>query len=174
MTAQVGEGAERRVGGGTVAEVAKLQNFDETPSKVSRFLSAYKLYIRIRLRESLVEEQIQWVLFYVQGGSANIWKENVMEELETGEIKYESAGEFLAEIRKEFGGGNEESVKVAKLKRIEQGERNMEEFMQDFKRVVRGSRYEGRPLIKEFKRSINGNIRRKLMEVENQLATIEH
>ena len=97
-----------------------------------------------------------------------------MEELKTGEIEYESAGEFLAEIRKEFGGGNEESVKVAKLKRIEQGERNMEEFMQDFKRVVRGSRYEGRPLIKEFKRSINGNIRRKLMEVENQLATIEH
>jgi len=42
-----------------------------------------------------------------------------MEELETGEIEFESAGEFLVEIRKEFGGGDEESVKVAELKKIE-------------------------------------------------------
>jgi len=30
-----------------------------------------------------------------------------MEELETGEIEFESAGEFLAEIKKEFGRGDE-------------------------------------------------------------------
>jgi len=42
-----------------------------------------------------------------------------MEELETGEIEFESAEEFLVEIRKEFGGGDEESVKVAELKKIE-------------------------------------------------------
>jgi len=28
----------------------------------------------------------------------------VLEELETGEIEFESIGEFLAEIRREFGG----------------------------------------------------------------------
>ena len=97
-----------------------------------------------------------------------------MGELETGEIEFESAGEFLAEIRREFGGGDEESVKVAKLKKIEQGGRTMEEFVQDFKRVARGSGYEGRPLIEEFKQGMNGSIRRKLMEAENQPATIEH
>jgi len=97
-----------------------------------------------------------------------------MEELETGEIEFKSAGEFLAEIRREFGEGDEESVKVVELKKIEQGGRMMEEFVQDFKRVARGSRYEGCPLIEEFKRSMNGSIRRKLMEAENQLATIEH
>jgi len=41
----------------------------------------------------------------VQGGLVDIWKENVLEELE--------AGEFLAEIKKKFGGGDEESQKVA-------------------------------------------------------------
>ena len=41
-----------------------------------------------------------------------------MEELEAGEIEYKSVGEFLAEIRKEFGGGDEEPVKIAELKRI--------------------------------------------------------
>ena len=49
----------------------------------------------------------------------------------------------------------------------------MEEFVQIFKRVARESRYEGRPLIEEFKREINGGIRRKLMETENPPASIE-
>ena len=49
----------------------------------------------------------------------------------------------------------------------------MEEFVQEFKRVARESGYEGRLLVKEFKRGINGGIRRKLMETENLLASIE-
>ena len=116
-----GGGVERRIGENTVAatEVAKPQTFDGTLLKVSRFVRACKLYIRMRLRESLVEEQIQWVLSYVQKRSADIWKKNFMEELETEEIEFESVEEFLVEIRKEFGGGNEESVKVAELKKIE-------------------------------------------------------
>jgi len=61
-----------------------------------------------------------------------------LEDLEAGKVEYESAGDFLAEIKKEFGGGDEESLKVAELKRIEQRGRMMEEFVQDFKRVARG------------------------------------
>jgi len=49
----------------------------------------------------------------------------------------------------------------------------MEEFIQEFKRAVRESRYEGRPLVEEFKREMNRGIRRKLMEVENPPASIE-
>ena len=96
-----------------------------------------------------------------------------MEELEIGEIEFESVREFLAEIRREFREGDKELVKVAELKKIEQGERTMEEFVQDFKRVARESRYEGCPLIEEFKRGMNGSIRRKLMEAENQPGSIE-
>ena len=81
--------------------------------------------------------------------------------------------EFLTSIKKEFGSGEEELVKVVKLRKLEQGGITMEEFVQEFKRAERGSRYEGRPLIKEFKRWMNGGIRRKLMEAENQLASIK-
>ena len=42
-----------------------------------------------------------------------------MEELETEEVEYESVGEFLVEIKKKFGGGDEELLKIAELKRIE-------------------------------------------------------
>jgi len=52
-----------------------------------------------------------------------------LEKLEEGELEYESVGEFLAAIKKEFREGEEESVKVAELKRLEQGERTMEEFV---------------------------------------------
>jgi len=38
---------------------------------------------------------------------------------------------------------------------------------------VRGSRYEERPLVEEFKRKMNEVIRRKLMEAENQPGLIE-
>ena len=55
----------------------------------------------------------------MQGGSADIWKENVMEEINTEEIEFETAEEFLAEIRREFRGGDKKSVKVAELKKIE-------------------------------------------------------
>ena len=120
MTAWVEGAVEREVGenASTAIKVTKPQTFDGTPSKVSRFVGACKLYIRIRLRDMPVKEQIQWVLSYVQGGSADISKENVIEEIKTREIKFETVGEFLAEIRREFRGEDEESVKVVELKKI--------------------------------------------------------
>ena len=123
--------------------------------------------------DTTVEEQVQWVLSYVQGGLADVWKENVMEEMESGEVEYESAEEFLMCLKKEFGGGEEESVKAAELRKLKQGGRTMEEFVQEFKQAARGSGYERRPLVEEFKRGMNGGIRRKLMEAENLLVSIK-
>jgi len=121
----------------------------------------------------IVEKQIQWVLSYVQEGSANVWKKNVLEKLEAEELEFETVGEFLAEIKKEFEEGKEESVKVAELRKMEQGRKTMEEFVQEFKRAARGSGCEERPLVEKFKRGMNGIIRRKLMEAENQPSSIE-
>jgi len=76
-------------------------------------------------------------------------------------------------LKKKFGRGKEESVKAAELRKLEQGGKTMKEFVQEFKRVARGSGYEGRLLVEEFKRGINKMIRRKLMEAKNQLSSIE-
>ena len=86
--------------------------------------------------------------------------------METGVFEYETAEEFLADIKKEFGEGDKEMVKVAELKKLEQKEIKIEEFMQEFKRAVRESRYEKRPLVNEFKRGINRTICQKLIKLE--------
>jgi len=169
LTVQVG-GGEAGKGAVVNTELAKPQVFNGTLSKISGFVLACRLYLRIKMRESVVEEQI---LSYVQGRSANIWKENVLEDLEAGEVEYELAEEFLVEIKKEFREGDEESQKITELKRIEQRERMMEEFVQDFKRVARGSGYKEYPLIEEFKQGMRESIKRKLMEAENQPGSIE-
>ena len=49
----------------------------------------------------------------------------------------------------------------------------MEEFVQEFRRVAKESRYKRKPLIKEFKRGMNEVIRRKLIEAKRPPASIE-
>jgi len=169
-------GAERGVMGSNMGphmEVAKPAIFNGEAGKVGRFVTTYRLYLRMKMKKGTVEEQVQWVLLYVQEGSVDVWKKNIMEELETGEMEYKMVKEFLTSIKKEFSSGEEESVKAAELRKLEQGERTMEEFVQEFKRAARGSGYKGRPLIEKFKRGMNRGIRRKLMEAENQPVSIK-
>ena len=104
-----------------------------------------------------------------------MWKKNLLEDLESEEVEFRSAGEFSLELKKEFGGGDKELVKIVELKKkkIEQGGKIMEEFVQEFRRAARGSRYKERVLVEEFKRVIKRVIRRKLMEAERSLISIE-
>ena len=51
------------------------------------------------------------MLSYMQKGSVDVWKENLLEDFETGEVEFESAEEFLLTLKKEFREGDKESVK---------------------------------------------------------------
>ena len=170
----VGQGRAGGSGLESHMEMAKPAIFNGEVGKVRGFVTACRSYLKMKMREGTVEEQVIWVFSYVQGGSADIWKENLMEELEVGEMEYESIKEFFTSMKKKFGGGEEEATKAAELRRLEQEGRTMEEFVQIFKRIARESGYEGQLLVEEFKRGINGGIRRKLMEAENLPTSIEN
>ena len=82
----------------------------------------------MKMRKAVVEEQIQQVLLYIQKESVNVWKKNVLKDLGLGNLKYKIVEIFLVDLRKEFGEEDEEAVKVVELKRLEQGNKTMEEF----------------------------------------------
>ena len=63
--ARGGEGVAREAGRRGGAEVVKPQIFDGISSRVAEFITACKLYIRIKMREEPVERQIQWILSYM-------------------------------------------------------------------------------------------------------------
>jgi len=79
---------------------------------------------------------------------------------------------LLTKIRNDVGETSEEERKIEQLRTIEQERRMCNEYVQEFKKVTRGSGYVGRPLIKEFKRGLNRSIWRKLAEAEELLTTI--
>ena len=91
----------------------------------------------------------------MQGKSVDIWKENIIEKLESGKLSYAIVRVFLADLKQEFGEEDNEMIKVVELKKVEQKSRTMKEFVQEFRRVVRGSGYKERPLIEEFKQDMN-------------------
>ena len=110
------------------------------------------------MRDITVEEQVQCVLSYVQGGSADIQKKNVMEDLESRSLSYVIVGKFLLDLKKEFRSGNNKTIKMAELRKVEQESKMIGEFVQKFRRVARDSKYKGKPLVEEFKRRMNGTI----------------
>ena len=126
----------------------------------------------MKMTEDVAATQVAWVLLYVQGGIVEAWKDNLLDELAKGESKVESAEQLFAKIRNNFEETSEEERKIEQLRTIEQEGRTYDEYMQEFKKVARGSGYEGRSLIKEFKQGLNGAIRRKLAEAEEPPTTI--
>jgi len=140
--------------------------FDGEREKVVEFINAYHLYISMRMKGTGEEEKILWVLTYVQGGVAEVWKENVLEERKQGILVVKTVEELFTKMREEFGEFDKESRKVDELRLLEQRGWTCDEYVQIFKKTSRESGYEGQPLIEEFKRGLNGNIKRRLAEAE--------
>jgi len=140
--------------------------------EISAFVNAARLYIRMKIAEEAAVTQVAWMLLYIQGGIAEAWKDNLLNELTKEESEVESVEQLFTKIRNDFGETLEEERKIEQLRTIKQGGRTCDKYVQEFKKVTRGSSYEGRSLIEKFKRGLNGAIRRKLAEAEEPPTTI--
>jgi len=151
-------------------EIVKLSLFREKIEKVSAFINMARLYLSIKITEEPKITKIAWVLSYVQGGIAKTWKNNLLDKLLKEESEVKTVEELFTKMRNEFGKTVEEEQKIEQLRMIKQGERTCNEYIQEFKKVAQRIDYKKWPLIEEFKRRLNGVIRRKLVEAENSLS----
>jgi len=69
-----------------------------------------------------------------------IYGKRILDDLEKEYWKFKLVKEFLAEL-KEFGERDDKSAKVVELRKMKQRSRTMEEFVQEFKRATRESKY---------------------------------
>jgi len=116
--------------------------------------------------------KINWVLSYVHGGVVEVWKDNVLEKIEKGTLEVSTMEELFEKMKEEFGEFDEESRKVDELRLLALWTKTCDKYVQEFKRMAQGSGYEGRVLVEEFKRGLNGTIKRKLAEAESPPSTI--
>jgi len=93
-----------------------------------------------------------------------------LDKLLKEESEVKTVEELFTKMRNEFGKTVEEEQKIEQLRMIKQGERTCNEYIQEFKKVAQKIDYKKWPLIEEFKRRLNGVIRRKLVEAENSLS----
>ena len=112
------------------------------------------------------------MLSYMQGGMAEVWKDNILDEISTGMSVVQTVEELFTKIWQELGESDKDSRKVDELRVLEQGSKTVDGYMQEFRRAARDSGYEGRALVEEFKRGLNRVIRRRLAEAEMPLTTI--
>ena len=112
------------------------------------------------------------VVLYTRRSSRGM-KDNLLDELLKGKLEMETVEELFQKMKNEFRETGEGERKIEQLRVIEQRRRTCNEYIQEFKKMARGSGYEGRPLIEEFKRRLSGALRRKLAETETPPSTIE-
>ena len=81
------------------------------------------------------------VLSYMQEGVVEAQKNNLLDKLSKGESEVEMAEELFSKIRNKFVEMVEEERKVEQLRTIEQGERTCDKYVQEFRKITRGSGY---------------------------------
>jgi len=138
-----------------ILEVVLPPKFSGERGQVVGFINAYHLFMQMRMDQVGDRNKISWVLSYVQGGVAEIWKDNILDEIAKGTSVVQTVEQLFAKIRQEFGEFDEESRKVNELRVLEQGGKTVDKYVQEFRRAARGSGYEGRALVEEFKKGLN-------------------
>ena len=107
------------------------------------FVNIAYLYLSMKMIEKLKAMKMAWMLSYIQRGVVEVQKDNLLDELSKGELETEMAEKLFSKIRNKFGKTAEEERKVEQLRIIEKERKTYDEYIQEFKKIARESRYKG-------------------------------
>ena len=93
-------------------EVAKPPIYRGKIEKVSAFINIAHLYLSIKMTEETKATKMAWVLFYIQEEVAEVWKDNLLDELSKGESEVEIVEELFKKIKNKFRETREEDRTV--------------------------------------------------------------
>lgn len=150
--------------------------FDGDKKKLRSFRIATTIYFNANARHfSSAENRVWWILSRMKGEVALNWRDNKVEAYEQGLWVPGTEQMLWAEIEGIFGDSDMEASQVMKLKGIVQGNSTMDAHVAAFRIAARGTGYTGRPLVDEFKRSIDKKIRDHILmgEISRIPQTIE-
>ena len=95
----------------------------------SIFINVACLYLSIKMTGEMEATKMVWVLSYMQGGVAETWKDNLLNELSKGKSEIETIEELFKKMRNEFRETEEEERKVEQLRTIEQRGRMCDKYI---------------------------------------------
>jgi len=78
-----------------------------------------------------------------RGEVVEVWKDNLLDKLLKRELEVETMEELFSKIRNEFKETVEKERKVKQLRIIEQRGRTYDEYVQEFKKIAKESKYKG-------------------------------
>ena len=147
--------------------------FDGKRENTKSFINACQLYISARPSKFQNEEQkMHWIMSYMQGGSARLWRDYIMVQIRAGVKQFQNANDLMNEIEAKFGKEDKRTTMSLKICTMLQGEKHADEHVQEFQRAALEAGYDGYPLVVEFKRSLNTGSRRQLQNLRPQPVTI--
>ena len=108
---------------------------------MSIFINIVYLYLRIKMTGESQLTKIVWVLSYIQKGIVEVWKDNLLNELSKEKSEVETTKELFSKMKNESRETTEKKRKIEQLRTIEQEKRTYNEYVQEFKKIARQSRY---------------------------------
>ena len=153
---------------------APPQTFDGTMKDTKSFISSIILYIKGREPEfRTTESKIMFALSYMQGGKAQFWRNEAINQIAMGHEPFKSFQDFLEKLEAQFGDPNPKATAVGKLKTMRQGSLSADEFMLQFKAEASQTDLGDAALIEYLKAGLNPSLFKSIYRLPVMPTTLE-
>ena len=125
------------------------------------FINEYCLYVNgCKLEFPNEDVKIYWILSYMQTGSVKTWHDYVVALMFKRQQLFSMSDELLREIDQKFSDMDKRTMQSLKIRTMQQGDKSVDEHIQDFEKAALEAGYEGYSLVVEFKHSLNLGLRK--------------